>query len=244
MLQSDRGVVSPKAGESNLLGQDQVYRVLQLFLARAAGFSQQVVPLLPNELAVLGVGQPRLAAAEEHDARGAQDDEAGEQGQHAKAEQLTVGDEDARGVDRLLQGDLEQISLRGSEQLVEGVSREGVMLRSEREHPVVRGPASDRSGPGPGSFLQGTSRPGKAFLANAPERSVGLTHARAPVGAGPAAAGRQRGRVVASETGEAAGTVAREGQAVVRTVAAVEAGVGLAAVHTHLAEVSGKSRVA
>lgn len=86
--------------------------------------------MLPNKLAVLGIGQPRLTAAKKHNARSAQDDQAGEQGQHAKADKLTMGYEDAVGVDCLLQGDLEQISLRRSEKLVEGVSREGIVLRS------------------------------------------------------------------------------------------------------------------
>lgn len=103
--------MSPKAGESNLLRQDDVHGVLRLLLARAACFSQQVFPLLPNELAVLGVGQPGLTAAKKHDACGAQDDQAGEQGQHAEADQLTMGDQQPGGVDCLLQGDLQQVSL-------------------------------------------------------------------------------------------------------------------------------------
>lgn len=87
--------MSPKAGESNFLRQDDVYRVLRLILARAASFPQQVFPLLSNKLAVPGISQPCLAAAKKHNACGAQDDQAGEQRQHAEADQLTVGDEDA-----------------------------------------------------------------------------------------------------------------------------------------------------
>lgn len=80
--------------------------MLSLFLVSGAGFSQQVFPLLPNKLAVLGISHPCLTAAKEHDACGAQDDQAGEQGQYAKADELTLGNKDTRGVDGLLQGDL------------------------------------------------------------------------------------------------------------------------------------------
>lgn len=236
--------MSPKAGESNLLRQDDIYRVLQLFLACAAGFSQQVFPLLPNKLAVLGVSQPRLAAAKKHNTCGAQDDEAGEQGQHAKTDKLTVGDKDARRMDCLLQGNLEQISLRWSEELVEGVSRERVMLWSEREHSVVHRPGTDRPGPGLRSILQGTYGTCKPFLANAPESSIRLTNTRAPVGTGLPGTGRERGGVITSETCEAVRTDTCEGQAVVCTVATIEAGVRLTAVDNDLTEVSGKSRVA
>lgn len=69
--------MSPKTGESNLLRQDDVYRMFRLLLARAASFSQQVFPLLSNKLAVLGIGQPRLTAAKKHNACSAQDDHAG-----------------------------------------------------------------------------------------------------------------------------------------------------------------------
>lgn len=79
MILSDGGVVPPKAGESNLLWQDDVYRVFRLFLACAASFSQQVLPLLPDKLAVLDIRQPRLTAAKKHNACSAQDDQAGEQ---------------------------------------------------------------------------------------------------------------------------------------------------------------------
>lgn len=98
--------MSPKAGESNLFRQDDVYRVLRLLVARPSSLSQQVLPLLPDKLAVLGVGQPCLAAPKKHNARRAQDDQAGEQGQQAEADKLSVADEDAVGVDGLLQGDL------------------------------------------------------------------------------------------------------------------------------------------
>lgn len=76
--------------------------MLLLFLAVAACLSQQVFPLLPNKLAVLGISQPCFAAAKKHDACGTQDHQAGEKGQHTKAEELTVGDQDARGMNRLL----------------------------------------------------------------------------------------------------------------------------------------------
>lgn len=216
--------------------------MLRLLLARAAGVSQQVFPLLPNKLAVLGISQPRLTAAKKHNACSAQDDHACEQGQHAEADELTVGDEDARGVDRLLKGDLQQVSLGRSEELVEGVSREGVVLRSQSKHSVVHRPGTDRLGPGLRSVLERTRGTCKPFLANAPEGSIRLTDTRAPVGAGPASAGRQADGVVTGETGEAERTDAREGQAVVCTVATVEAGVRLAAVNADLTEVSGKSR--
>lgn len=94
--------MSPKACESNLLRQDDVYRVLRLLLARAACLSQQVFSLLSNKLAILGISQPGLATAKKHNACGAQDDQAGKQGQHAEADELTVGDQDAGGVDGLL----------------------------------------------------------------------------------------------------------------------------------------------
>lgn len=197
--------------------------------------------MLSYKLAVLGISQPRLAAAKKHNACGAHDDQAGEQGQHAEADKLTVGDQDAGGVDGLLQGDLEQVSLRWSEQLVEGVSREGVVLRSESEHPVVHGPGAGRFGSGLRSVPQGARGACKPFLANAPEGSVRLTNTCALVGTGLAGAGREAGAVVASETSEAGRTDARESQAVVCTVATIEARVRLAAVKADLAEVSGKS---
>ena len=234
--------MSPKAGESYLFRQDDVYWVLRLFLARPAALSQQVFPLLPDELAVLGISQPRLAAAKKHDSRGAQDDQAGEQGEHAEANELPVGDEDAGGVHRLLQGDLEQVPVRRPEKLVEGVSREGVVLRSQGKHSVVHRPGTDRLGPGFGPVLQGTCGTCKPLLANAPECSIRLTNTHAPVGAGPAGAGREAAGVITSETGEAVRTDACEGQAVARAVASVEAGVRLAAVNADLAEVSRKPR--
>lgn len=60
-----------------------------------------------------------------------------------------MGDQNTGGVDCLLQGDLEQVSLRRSEELMEGVSREGVVLRGQREHS-----GADRFGPGFWSVLQ------------------------------------------------------------------------------------------
>lgn len=232
--------MSPKAGESNLLRQDDVHRVALLLLARAAGVSQQVLPLLTDELAVLGVSQPRLTAAKEHDAHSAQDNHAGEQGQHAEADELAVGVENARGVDRLLQGDLEQVSLGRSEKLVEGVSGEGVVLRSQREHPVVHGLCAGRLGPGLRSVLQGAGGAREPLLANAPEGSVGLADTHPPVGTGPAGARRVAG-VVTGETGEADRTDARETQAAAGAVAAVEAGVRLAAVNADLTKFSRRS---
>lgn len=231
----------PKAGQSNLFWQDDVYRVLRLFLARAANLFQQVFPLLSNELAVLGVSQPRLAAAKEHDSCSAQDNQAGEQGQYAEADELSVGDEDARRVHRLLQGDLKQVSLRCSQQLVKGVGREGVVLWSESKHSVVHWLGTSRLGSGLGSVMKRTRGTRKPFLASAAKRSVGLTDARSLVGAGLAGAGRQAG-VVARETSEAEGAGARKSEAVVCTVATIEAGVRLAAVNTDVTEVSRKSR--
>lgn len=128
---SDGGVVSPEAAESDLLRQDDVHRVLLLLPARASRLPQQVLPLLAHQLAVLGVGQPRLTAAEEHNARGAQDHQAGEKCQQAEAEQLAVGDQHSAGVHRFLQGDLELVPLGRPEELVEGVSRQGVVLRCQ-----------------------------------------------------------------------------------------------------------------
>lgn len=234
--------MSPKAGESNLFRQDDVYWVLRLFLAAASCLSQQVLPLLPNKLAVFGIGKPRLAAAKEHNACCAQNDQAGEQGQHAKADELTVGDEDAVGVDRLLQGDLEQVSLGRSEKLVEGVSRERVVLGSQCKYPVIHRPGADRLGPGLRPVLQGTCGTCKPFLANAPEGSIRLTETRAPVGARPCGAGRGAVGVVTSETSEAVRTDARKGQTVACTVATIEAGVRLTAVSADLTKVSRKSR--
>lgn len=234
--------MSSKAGESNLFWQDDVYRVLGLFLARAANFFQQVLPLLSNELAVLGVRQPRLAAAKEHDSCSAQDNEAGEQSQHAEADELTVGDEDARRVDRLLQGDLKQVPLRWSEQLVKGVSREGVVLRSQSKYSVVHWLGRSLLGSGLGLVMKGARGTCKPFLASAPKRSIGLTDALSLVGAGPAGAGRQAGGVVTREATEAVWTGACKSEAVVCTVATVEARVRLAAVNTDVTEVSRKSR--
>lgn len=216
--------------------------MLLLLLARAPCLFEQVFPLLPHQLAVLGVGQPRLAAAEEHDARRAQDDQAGEQGQHAEADELAVGDEDALGVHRLLQRDLQQVPLGRPEELVEGVRGQGVVLRREREHSVVHGPGDRRLGPGFRPVLLGTAGTREPFLANAAEASVGLTDTGAPVGARPSGAGRRAAGVVARETGEAQRTEALEGQAAARAVAAVEAGVRLTAVGADLAKVPRKSR--
>lgn len=94
--------MSPKAGESNLFRQDDVHRVLWLLQSHASRLPQQVLSLLPNKPAVLNVSQPGLAAAEEHNAGGSQDDQAGDESQHTEADQLAVGDEDAAGVDSLL----------------------------------------------------------------------------------------------------------------------------------------------
>ncbi len=234
--------MSPKASEPNLLRQDDVYRVLRLFLVCATSLSQQVFPLLTNKLAVLGIRQPRLTAAKKHNACGSQDDQAGEQGQHAEADELTVGDEDPGGVDCLLQGDFEQVSLRGSEKLVEGVSRERVVLRSQRQHSVVQRPGTNWLRLGLQPVLQGTCGASKPFLANTPEGSIRLTNACAPVGARPAGTGREAGGVITSKTSEVVRTDTCEGQAVVCTVASVEAGVRLAAVNADFTEVSRKSR--
>ncbi|KAG7224167.1 hypothetical protein INR49_019902 [Caranx melampygus] len=88
------------------------YRISELrdwldqYRARLEKSKNLVLPLLPNKLAVLGISQPCLTAAKKHNACGAQDDQAGEQGQYAKTDELTLGDEDTGGVDSLLQGDL------------------------------------------------------------------------------------------------------------------------------------------
>lgn len=222
----------PKAGESDLLGQDDVHRA-----PRGAGFAQQVFPLLANELAVLGVGHPRLTAAKEHDARRAQDHQAGEQGQHAEADELAVGGEDAGGAGRLLEGDLQRVSLGRPEELPEGVSVEGVVLRRQRKHSVVHRPDAHRRGPGLRSVPQGARGTREPLVANAPEGAAGPADARPPVGAGPAGAGREAGAVTGG-TGEAERTDAGEGRAAVGAVAPVEAGVGPAAVR-ELTEVSG-----
>lgn len=170
--------MSPEAAESDLLRQDDVHRVLLLLPARASRLPQQVLPLLAHQLAVLGVGQPGLAAAEEHDARGAQDHQAGEQRQQAEAEQLAVGDQHAAGVHRLLQGDLEQVPLGRPEELVEGVSRQGVVLRCQRRKPVVGGLVHGRR-PRPGFrplLLQGAVGSGERLVAGTAE---GRAEARA-----------------------------------------------------------------
>lgn len=230
--------MSPKAGESNLFRQDDVYGVLRLLRGDASRLPQQVFPLLPDKPAVLDVGQPRLAAAEEHDPGGSQDDQAGDQRQHSEADQLPVGDQDAAGVHRLLQGDLQQVPLRRPEELVEGVSGEGVVLRGQRQHPVVPRPGGGDLRPMLLS-ARGSLEPPRA---DAAERTVGLGDARAPVAARRPGAGPGGGGGVAGETGEPALTGAGEGQAEAGAVAAVEAGVGLTAVNGRLAEVSGKSR--
>lgn len=222
--------MSPLAGESNLFRQDDIYRVLCLFLSHASCLSQQVFPLLSNQLAVLGISQPRLAAAKKHNAHSAQDDQAGEQGQHAKADKLTMGDDDALGVDRLLQGDLQQVPLRLSEELVEGVSGDRIVLRSQRQDSDLW------------TLLQGTRGTREPFLANAPESSTRLSDTRSPVATRSSNAGREAGGVVTRETTETVRTDAREGQAVTRTVPAVKAGVRLTAVNGDLTKVSRKSR--
>ncbi len=198
--------------------------------------------MLPNKLAVLGISHPRLTAAKKHNACGAQDDQAGEQGQHAEADKLPMGDEHPRGVDCLLQGDLEQVSLRWSEKLVKGVSRERVVLWSQCKHPVVQRLAANWLGLGLRSVLQRTCGACKPFLANAPEGSIRLTNACAPVGAGPASTGREACGVITSKTSEAVRTDACKGQAMVCTVASVEAWVRLAAVDAYFTEVTRKSR--
>lgn len=233
-----------KAAQPDLLGEDDVDRVLGLVLppAPAAHLLQQVLPLLPDQLAVLCVSQPRLASAKEHDARGAQNNQAGEQGQHAKAHQLPVGDQDALRVHRLLQGDFEEVPVRRAQQLVEGVSREGVVLRCERENPMLHRLRRDRLDSHSGSVLERTGGTRKPLLAKAAEGPVRLPHARAAVSAGPTGARRQVQGVVASEAREIQRAQAGEGQAVVGAGAAVEAGVGLAAVHVDLAVVPREAR--
>lgn len=132
-----------------------------------------------------------------------------------------MADQDTGGVDCLLQGDLEQVSLRRSEELVEGVSREGVVLRAQRENSVFHRSGTDRFGPGLRSVLLRTCGTCKPFLANTPESAIRLTDTRAPSGAWPACTGREAGGVITSETSETVRTDTREGQAVVCTVATV-----------------------
>lgn len=149
--------------------------------------------------------------------------------------------EDTGRVNRLLQGDLEQISLRWSQQFVEGMSGEGVVLWSQSKHSVHR-LGSNRLGSVSWSVQQGACGTCKPFLANAPEGSIKLTDTGALVGTGPPGAGREAGGVITSETSEAVWTDTCESQAMVCTVATVEARVRLAAVNADLTEVSGKSR--
>lgn len=153
-----------------------------------------------------------------------------------------MGDKDAMRVDCLLQGDLEQVSLRRSEKLVEGVSRERVVLGSQCKYSVIRRPGADWLGPGLRPVLQGTCGTCKPFLANALEGSIRLTKTRAPVGTRPSGTGRGAAGVVTSETGEAVRTDACKGQAMACAVATIEAGVRLTAVNADLTEVSRKSR--
>lgn len=181
----------PKAAKSYFLRQDDVHGVLRLFLSCAARLSQQVLPLLSNELAVLGVSQPRLAAAKKHNAGRSQDDQAGQQGQHSEADELTVCDQDAGGMDCLLQRDLQQVSFRWSEELVEGVSGDGVVLRGQREHSALCDPVADHLALGLQSVLQGTRGACERLLANTPEGSIRLTDARTPVAAGKVRARRE-----------------------------------------------------
>ncbi|TNN36994.1 hypothetical protein EYF80_052847 [Liparis tanakae] len=175
---TDGGVVPPEAGEADLLRQDEVHaaarllRARLLLAARGAGSAQQALPLLPEQLAVLGVGSPRRAAPEEHDARGAQDHRAGEQRQHAEADELAVGGEDAGRARRVPQGDLQQVSVGRPEELVEAVGGEGVVLRRQREHSAVRGPGAD--------LPQGARGTREPFVAGAPEGAVGPADARPP----------------------------------------------------------------
>lgn len=194
-------------------------------------------PLLANEPAVFNVSQPCLTAAEEHNAGGSQDNQACDQSQHTEANQLTVGDEDAPGVDCLLQGDLKQVSLRRSEKLVEGVSGEGIMLRGQCEHSMIHWPGADLC-----PLLHSTRGPFEPSRADATEGPVRLADARAPVAARRSSAGREAGGVVARETAESVLTGACESQAVARAVPAVEAGVRLTAVDRDLTKVSRKSR--
>lgn len=140
-------------------------------------------------------------------------------------------------MNRLLQGDLEQVSLGWSKQFVECMSREGVVLWSQSKHSVHR-LGSSRLGSVPWSVLQGACGTCKPFLANTPEGSIRLTDTGALVGTGPAGAGREAGGVITSETREAMWTDTCESQAMICTVAAIEARVRPAAVNTDLTEVS------
>lgn len=153
-----------------------------------------------------------------------------------------MGDKDAMRVDCLLQGDLEQVSLRWSEKLVEGVSRERVVLGSQCKYSVIHRPGADWLGPGLRPVLQGTCGTCKPFLANALEGSIRLTKTRAPVGTWPSGTGRGAAGVITSETSEAVRTDACKGRTMACTVATIEAGVRLTAVNADLTKVSRKSR--
>lgn len=116
------------------------------------------------------------------------------------------------------------------------------MLRSQCKHSVVHWSGTDLLGSGLRSVLHGACGACKPFLANAPEGSVRLADTCSSIGAGPASTRRQARGVVTGESGEVLRTHTSEGQAVVCTVATVEAGVRLAAVNVDLAVVSRKSR--
>lgn len=148
-----------------------------------------------------------------------------------------MGDEDAAGVDRLLQGDLKQVPLRRSEKLVEGVSGEGIMLRGQCKHSMIHWPGADLC-----PLLHSTRGPFEPPWADATESPVRLANARAPVAARRSSTGREGGSVVARETGESVLTGACEGQAAACAVPAIEAGVRLTAVDRDLTKVSRKSR--
>lgn len=113
------------------------------------------------------------------------------------------------------------------------------MLWSQCKHSVVW--VSGRLGFGLWFVLQRAGGTCKPFLANAPEGSIRLTHTYASVGTRPVGAGKEAGGVVTREAREAVGAGTCKRQAVVCAVAAIEAGVGLAAVNVDLTEVSGKS---
>lgn len=93
------------AAQLDFLRQDDVERMLL-----AVRRSQEQIPLLPHQLAVLSVGHPRLTAGEEDDARRDQDHQTGEETQNGEADDLAASDQRIR-------------LRRTQQQLVECVSR-------------------------------------------------------------------------------------------------------------------------
>lgn len=111
----------PVVAQLDFLRQDDVDRMLL-----AVGRSQEEIPLLPHQLAVLCVRHPRLTAVKKDDARRDQDHQTGEETQNGEADDLAAGDQRT--------GRLERLSLGRTQQLVESVGRYGVVTRTCRFH--------------------------------------------------------------------------------------------------------------